>query len=161
MSRHLTEDEITAAAAGLATGAEVDEHLAVCVTCNRAVEEFRHLVAERRASLEAEMPDWGAQRRRILVQLSEPGAEVVPLHRGHWRRTLLAVAAVVLAAVGVWLQFGRQAPAPAKPAVPVEKILAEVDATLADDQVPGFEALSSMVPTADEMASMMTSNGAS
>jgi anti-sigma factor RsiW len=160
MRRHLTEDEITTAAAGLASQAEVDEHLAACMTCSRSVDEFRRLVSKRRASLEAEMPDWGAQRRRILVQLGEPWAEVVPLHRGRWRRTLLAVAAVVLAAVGVWLQFGRQAP-PARPGVPIEQILAEVDATLSDDQVPGFEALSSMVPTADDMQSMMTNNGAS
>lgn len=161
MNTHLSEDEITAAVAGLATDAEVSEHLAACVTCNRTVEEFRQLVAERRAALEAEMPDWSAQRRRILVQLSEPEAEVVPLHRGHWRRTLLAVAAVVLAAVGIGLYSARQSPPQVTPAVPVEQILAEVDATLSDDQVPGFEALSSMVPTADDMQSMMTNNGAS
>jgi hypothetical protein len=61
--------------------------------------------------------------------------------RRAWSRPLLAVAAVILAAVGLRALW---APAPAldpsiSAEIPVEQILAEVDALLADETIPGFE----------------------
>ena len=60
-----------------------------------------------------------------------------------WTRPLLAVAAVLVAAIGLRALW---APAPVvDPGVvselPVEQILAEVDAMLADDSIPGLELL--------------------
>jgi hypothetical protein len=54
---------------------------------------------------------------------------------------LLAVAAVVIAAIGLralWLPTSSVEPV-IDSELPVEQILAEVDAMLADDAIPGFE----------------------
>jgi len=141
MKSHLEEHEITAAVAGLELEAAVEEHLGSCVSCRRQVSAMREVIDARLEDLEAEAPDWERQRQEIMLQL--PPTPMARPRRRLWARPLLAVAAVLVAAIGLRALW---APAPVvDPGVvselPVEQILAEVDAMLADDSIPGFELL--------------------
>ena len=141
MKSHLEEHEITAAVAGLELEAGVEEHLGSCVSCRRQVSAMREVIDARLEDLEAEAPDWERQRQEIMLQL--PATPMARPKRRLWTRPLLAVAAVLVAAIGLRALW---APAPVvDPGVvselPVEQILAEVDAMLADDSIPGFELL--------------------
>ena len=142
MKTHLEEHEIIAAVAGLGLDATAEEHLGSCVSCRQQVSAMRDLTDARREILEAGAPDWERQRQEIMLQL--PAAPAVrPIRRRLWTRPLLAVAALLVAAIGLRALW---APAPvADPGivseVPVEQILAEVDAMLADDSIPGFEVI--------------------
>ncbi len=156
MNRHLSDEEITAVVAGLELGPERARHLGDCVACRRQAEELLELIGARREALEAEAPDWERQRRRILDQVAAPAAPVVTLHRRHIWRPVLAAAAALVAAVGIWYQTVHHRPAVSARALPVEQILSDVDATLADESVPGFESLDSLVPGPDEMALMVS-----
>ena len=140
MKTHLEENEFTAVVAGLELEAAAEEHLGSCVSCRRQVSAMRDVIDARRGDLEAEAPDWVRQRREIMSQLP-PAPAVRPMRRSPWTRPLLAIAAVLVAAVGLRALW---TPAPtADPGViselPVEQILAEVDAMLVDDSIPGFE----------------------
>ena len=140
MKSHLEEHEITAAVAGLELEAVAAVHLSSCLSCRQQVATFREVIDARRQDLEAETPDWERQRREIMAQLP-PVPTVRPMRRRTWTRPLLAIAAVLVAAIGLRALW---APAPAVDPgvdyeVPVEQILAEVDAMLADDSIPGFE----------------------
>jgi len=140
MKTHLEENELTAVVAGLELEAAAEEHLGSCVSCRRQVSAMRDVIDARRGDLEDEAPDWVRQRREIMSQLP-PAPAVRPMRRSPWTRPLLAIAAVLVAAVGLRALW---TPAPtADPGViselPVEQILAEVDAMLADDSIPGFE----------------------
>jgi anti-sigma factor RsiW len=139
MKSHLEEHEITAAVAGLEIEAMAEEHLGSCVSCRQQVSAMRSVIDARRRDLEAEAPDWERQRQEIMLRL--PGTPMARPRRRRWTRPLLAVAAVLVAAIGLRALW---APAPVvDPGVaselPVEQILAEVDAMLADDSIPGFE----------------------
>jgi len=140
MKTHLEENEFTAAVAGLELETATEEHLGSCVSCRRQVSAMRDVIDARRGDLETEAPDWEGQRQEIMLQLP-PAPTVRPMRRSPWTRPLLAIAAVLVAAVGLWALW---TPAPtADPGVvselAVEQILAEVDAMLADDSIPGFE----------------------
>jgi hypothetical protein len=140
MNNHLGEHEITAAVAGLELESAAAEHLGSCLSCRQRVSAMRELIDARRQDLEADAPDWDRQRHEVLERLPSAGMEQ-PTRRRVWTRPLLAVAALLVAAFGLralWM------PAPSVDAVsdselPVEQILAEVDAMLADDSIPGFE----------------------
>ena len=140
MKTHLEEHEITAAVAGLELEATAEEHLGSCVSCRQQVSAMRAVIDARRRDLEDEAPDWERQRQEIILRL--PLAPTTQLKRRRvWTRPLLAIAAVLVAAIGLKALW---APAPTvDPGVvselPVEQILAEVDAMLADDSIPGFE----------------------
>ena len=141
MKSHLEEHEITAAVAGLELEAAVEEHLGSCVSCRRQVSAMREVIDARLEDLEAEAPDWERQRQEIMLQL--PATPMARPRRRLWTRPLLAVAAVLVAAIGLRALW---APTPVvDPGVvsefPVEQILAEVDAMLADDSIPGLEPL--------------------
>ena len=141
MKSHLEEHEITAAVAGLELEAAVEEHLGSCVSCRRQVSAMREVIDARLEDLEAEAPDWERQRQEIMLQL--PATPMARPRRRLWTRPLLAVAAVLVAAIGLRALW---APAPVvDPGVvselPVEQILAEGDAMLADDSIPGLEPL--------------------
>jgi len=155
MNRHLSDEEIAGILANERLAPDREQHLERCVPCRREVEELLELIATRRDALEAGAPDWEIQHRRILDQITAPAAPVVALRRRHLWRPLLAAAAALVAAVGILLQTARHRPAVTAHAIPVEQILSEVDATLADESVPGFESLDSLIPAADEMASMV------
>jgi hypothetical protein len=117
---------------------------------------MRELVEARRSGLEAEAPDWERQRQKIMMRL--PSMPTARPRRGRlWARPLLAVAALLVVAIGLRALW---APAPvADPGVvselPVEQILAEVDAMLADDSIPGLELID------QEMDDAIFENGAS
>mgnify|MGYP001813987154 FL=1 len=140
MKNHLEEHEITAAVAGLELEDAAAGHLGACLSCRQRVSAMGELIDGRRQDLEAEAPDWDRQRQEILMRLpSVPAAQ--PARRRVWTRPLLAVAAVLVAVIGLRALW---APAPSvdpgnDSELPVEQILAEVDAMLADDSIPGFE----------------------
>ena len=140
MSTHLKEHEITSAVAGLELEPAAEEHFSGCLSCRKRVASMRELIGAHRQRIEAEAPDWERQRQEILLRL--PSALTAGTEqRRWWTRPLLAVAAVLVAAIGLkalWMP-----PPPSDPTagleLPVEQILAEVDAMLADDSIPGFE----------------------
>ena len=83
MNRHLTDDEISAAVAGLPLDETAGSHLGSCLSCRAAVRELRDVVQRRRDDMLAGCPDWDAQRRSILERL--PASSVpTPLHRRRW-----------------------------------------------------------------------------
>jgi anti-sigma factor RsiW len=149
MKTHLEEHELTAAVAGLELETAAGEHLSACLSCRQQVATMRDVMNARRENLEAEAPDWERQRQEIMLQL--PSTPTVrPIRRRSWTRPLLAIAAVLVAAIGLRALW---APAPvADPGVvselPVEQILAEVDAMLADDSIPGLEPIDQRIDDA-------------
>lgn len=152
--RHLTDEEIVQALAGLELDGEARRHLDTCLTCRRRIEALEAPVAARRDEMLQEAPDWEAQREQILSRLDQPAAPVVRLNRRHWVRTLLAAAAVLIAGIGLWLHTSRHSPAMPRTDAQVERVLDQVNATLADDRVPGFEALDQLVPSPGEIAGL-------
>jgi anti-sigma factor RsiW len=142
MRRHLDDQELAAVLAGSAgPAADASAHLESCARCREQVAALRELVAERRAALAREAPDWERQRREVLGRL--PAAGATPWRPLRRLRPLLAAAAAVLAAVALstlWTPGPATAPAD-RSEIGVEEILAEVDALLADDRLPGFEAI--------------------
>jgi hypothetical protein len=140
MNHHLEEHEITAAVAGLELEAAAAEHLGACLSCRQRVSAMRDLIDRRRQGFEAAAPDWERQRQEILLRLPAVPARQ-PARRRAWTRPLLAVAAILVAAIALRALWTPAPPADpgAGSELPVEQILAEVDAVLADDSIPGFE----------------------
>jgi hypothetical protein len=150
MNAHLDELELTAAVAGLDLEPAAAAHLAACAPCRRRVETTAALLEQSRLARTATEPDWDLQRRAILERLPRrTGLRLPPLLP--WWRPLLAVAAVLALAVTVTLvRPGSSVPA-ARADIPVEQILAEVDAALDGPAIPGFGPLDSLVPGVDGM----------
>ncbi len=149
MNRHLDEAEIAAAVAGLELAPAVRDHLEACLHCRRRVEGTLELIAGRREAMAAEAPDWETQREAILASLGAP-----PPRRGRWARPLVAAAAAAALAAGLAAVVPRPRP-PERASLPVERILAEVDRTLARDTVPGLEPIEDLVPAPDELAAVL------
>ena len=143
MKIHLEEHEFTAAVAGLELDATAKEHLGSCLSCRQQVSAMRDVIDARRADLAAGAPTWERQRHEIMMRLPLTTPTVRRL-RSVWTRPLLAVAAVLLVVVGLRALW-TPAPDVVDPGVvselPVEQILDEVDAMLADDSIPGFEVI--------------------
>lgn len=159
MKRHLEDHEMAAAVIGADLGAEARAHLADCMSCRRQVAAFGRLAAERRNALEKDAPDWQRQRRRILDRLP-PRPVVVAMPRRRWRRSLIAAAAAVVAAIGIGVLGTGVFKGNGQAEIPIEQILAEVDATLESDGLPGFEVLDEIVPSTDDLEEYFA-NGAS
>ena len=157
MNRHLDHDEITAAVAGLEPSARTEDHLASCLSCRQQVHDMRELIAARHDLLAEEAPDWERQRQEILLRLpSAAAARSRPYPR--WLRPMLAAAAVLLVVVGLRLmRLPAEGDGSATSELAVEQILAEVDAVLADQAIPGFESID---PGMDDLKKLF-SNGAS
>lgn len=137
MNTHLNDHEIAAAVAGLDLEPAAVAHLEACGSCRREVEAMQALLDRRRLELLGEAPDREAQRRQVVSRLAPP------LPKTNRLRPVLAAAAAVLVALALSLA---RAPGPptgteAVSRLDVEDILAEVDAVLADDSLPGFEAI--------------------
>ena len=157
MSRHLDEREISAAVVGGELDREAGQHLATCLDCRRKVGDMADLIGERRRRIAMDEPDWEAQRLAVLGRL-HPAAGVPPAHRNRWWRPVMVAAAAVMVAVVVGLVGPRGTEiAPNGGEIPVEEILAEVDALLKDDSIPGFEVID---PGLDELESYLA-NGVS
>lgn len=154
--KHLEDFEFAAILSGEPLEPDAGEHLASCLACRQQLTEVEALISERREEISAEDPDWERQRQEIMARLDDqPAAR--PTRR--WLRPLLAAAALVAMAIGV-----RELTVPTTPVVPrfdaeiqIEEILAEVDAVLSDDSLPGFESID---PGFDDPESMIE-NGAS
>ncbi|MEJ2582337.1 MAG: hypothetical protein P8127_12010 [Acidobacteriota bacterium] len=141
MKSHLEEHEITAAVAGLELEAVAAQHLGSCLSCRQRVSLMAEAIEQQRQHLEAEAPDWDRQREEIMAKL-----QVTPVVRTQrnrrWIRPILAAAAILVTAIALRVLWP---PAPvvvdngAATELAVEQILAEVDAVLADDSIPGFE----------------------
>jgi anti-sigma factor RsiW len=139
MNAHLTNEQFAAAVAGLETVLEAAEHLGCCVSCRHEVAVLQHSINDRREEMEAGFPNWAQQREQVLARLAAvPTGRRAPSRR--WVRPLLAAAAVLVAVVGVGLLMphGAVDPLPTQE-LAIEEILADVDAILADDSLPGFE----------------------
>jgi hypothetical protein len=158
MNRHLEDDQIAAAVAGLDLEPDAQSHLGSCLSCRQQVEEMKGLIDSRRQELLSGEPDWEQQREEILMRL--PGVtEAAPSKKWRWMRPLLAAAAVLLTVIGLrvlWVPGTSVEPQVADD-IDVENILAEVDAVLADDYLPGFESID---PGVNDPESMIE-NGAS
>ena len=158
MKTHLAERDITAAIAGLELEPGIQEHLAACLSCRQKVAAFDGLIDSRAREMADEAPNWDRQRAEILLQLPKtPVGRSLKTRR--WMRPLLAAAAAVIVAVGLEIMWS---PAPSGDPVveleiPIEQILAEVDAALSDDSLPGFESID---PGVDDPQSYFE-NGAS
>jgi anti-sigma factor RsiW len=140
--KHLDDHQISAALAGLDLDREVDEHLASCVECRGRVASMGELIADRRHRILAEEPDWIRQRAAVLDRL--PGASSVPASSAsrRWWRPALAAAAAVVVVAGLSLLGPRSVErTAANGEIPVAEILAEMDALLEDDSIPGFEVI--------------------
>ena len=158
MNTHLDERQLSAAVAGLELEPGSREHLATCLSCRQKVAAFKDLIDARSEQVAAEMPDWDRQRAEILLRLpTGPEGRMVKTRR--WTRPLLAAAAAVLVVVGlefIWSPTPTGDPV-VQSEIPVEQILADVDAVLSDDSLPGFESID---PGVDDLESIFE-NGAS
>ncbi len=157
MNTHLTDDDIAAVVAGLESSSRAAEHLSSCVSCRQEVAALQRLVADRRRGMEAEHPDWQRQRLEVMARIPDRPAPLAA-HARRWFRPLLAAAAVLVVAVGLGMLIPPVAEIPAPTDdLAIEQILAEVDAVLADDSLPGFEFID---PGVDDPASIFE-NGTS
>ncbi len=154
--RHLSDEELAEAVVGRLLDEDAHAHLAHCLSCRRRVEVWRSAVSIRRAGMLDMAPDWAVQRGQIMARLDAPEASVVPLYRRPLARALLAAAAVLIVAVGLWLHLARRSPAVPATDAQVEHVLDQVNATLADDGVPGFEPLDQLVPSPGELSKLRT-----
>jgi hypothetical protein len=137
LERHLDEDEFAAAVAGEETEDSVRQHLTECLVCHRQVAELRAAIEARRDELAGDSPDWEAQRTAVMERLGETAAR---LRRRRRLAPALAAAAAVLMAIGVSvIQFDRSPGAEVE--LGVEEILAEAEALLESDAIPGFEVI--------------------
>ena len=157
MNTHLSVDDFANAVADLEISPEATEHLASCVSCRQQVAVLQRSIADRRGRMEAESPDWQRQRQDVMARLADAPMAASPTAR-RWLRPVLAAAAVLIVAVGLRLSLSPAVVAPpVNSDLPIEQILAEVDAALADDSLPGFESID---PGVDDPASIFE-NGTS
>jgi anti-sigma factor RsiW len=157
MTQHLEDHEVDAAVAGLGLDKAARDHLDHCIECRRKVAAIEELIDARRGEMTGQEPDWEAQREAVLDRLPH-AAPSAPVPRRGWWRPALAVAAVTVMAVGVGLLSPRGVELPSDLSdAAVEEILAEVEAVLADDSIPGFELID---PGYDDLESYLT-NGTS
>jgi hypothetical protein len=138
MKSHLTSEEISAAVAGLEIDAPARDHLEGCVVCRAEGADLERRIAIRRRELRAEAPDWDVQTRQIMDRLPAAAGKDARRHR-RWLRPVLALAAVLVLAVGLGILRSGGSAGPPAPEPSVEDILAEMDELLSDDSIPGFE----------------------
>ncbi len=138
MTSHLTSEKISAAVAGLELEAGAREHLERCVVCRAEAAELEQLIDSRREDLLVDEPDWEVQAQQIMDRVPAAAAGE-GRQRLLWLRPVLALAAVLVMAVGLGI-LRSDGPVETPAAEPtVEEILAEMDELLSNDSIPGFE----------------------
>lgn len=137
MKNHLDDVEFTSALAGERLDDEVTGHLGACVSCRRQLAGMRAWIDEQRDRTVQDAPDWQDQLDRIAARLD---AVPTPRRRARWLRPAVAAAALVMVAVGIGVvTLPREDEV--REDLTVEEILAEAEALLADDSIPGFEVI--------------------
>lgn len=147
MSEHMNDEQIERVIAGLDLDDQATRHLQECVTCRRRVRELEDAIAVRRSGMTSEAPDWDLQWEQVMSSL--------PASEGRTRRLwrpLAAAAAAAVAAVALLVLSPHRAPQPQPRQIAVEKVLSDVDATLASDPLEGFAPLDQLVPDAQDLA---------
>jgi len=143
MTKHLDDRQLSAALASAALDHNARDHLGSCLACRRRLEIFRDTVAARRRGMMATAPDFEEQKQSILTRVALPAAAPAGL-RKRWVRSLLAAAATALLVAGAGLLYHHTSQTTLnlpRPDLPIEDILAETEALLADDSIPGFDIL--------------------
>lgn len=141
MNRHLNDSELAFAAAGFDLEPGPTAHLEACISCRRSVDLFLNRVDERRRAIEEEAPNWDEQLDQILGGLSIHSTKPAEKVR-RWLGPLLATAATVIIAIGTGLIVQERDPVPVptpRPDIKIEEILAQTDALLSEEGIPGFE----------------------
>jgi len=136
MTDHLDDVAFAEAVAGDELDGDVAEHLEGCIRCRRQLAAIRGWIAGQQDQMEQDAPDWAVQRQRVMARL---GGVDGARPRSRWLRPALAAAALVAVAVGIGV-LQQRADDPRRE-LPVEEILAETEALLADDSIPGFEVI--------------------
>jgi len=126
------------------------------VACRAEVAEFRDLIRLRREEMLTHVPDWDDQTKRVMDRLPVQ-AVAGRQRRSRWLRPVLAVAAVLVVAVGLGILRTDRPVEPVAGEPSVEEILAEMDELLSDDSIPGFEIID---PEMDDLETYFN-NGAS
>lgn len=156
MKRHLDSEEIAAVVAGLDLDRAARDHLESCVVCRAEAADLERLIGARRDQMRAGEPDWAISAARIMGRLpAEPGDD--RRLRSRWLRPVLALAAVLVLAVGLGILRPDGAVDSPAGEPSVEEILAEMDELLSDDSIPGFEIID---PEMDDLETYFR-NGAS
>ena len=140
MNTHLTTEELAAVIAGLEIDHDRRQHFDGCVVCRAEAAGMDELIEARRGEILADEPDWEDSAAIVMDRLAESGAPVAA-RRPRWLRPVLAMAAMLVLAVGVGVMLPGGAVDPVGDDLAVEEILAEMDALLADDSIPGFEVI--------------------
>lgn len=137
--KHLDDEQTATAVAGLELDRDGRDHLSSCVDCRRKVEAMRDLIEARRLLMEGDEPDWSAQRDAVLMRLRSEPTRSGARRRSWWRPAMAAAAALAVVAVVGLIGPRSTEIASNGQELPVAEILAEMDALLADDSIPGFE----------------------
>ncbi len=138
MTIHLKPEEIEAVIAGLEIEDEARKHFESCVLCRTEAAEFKELIEVRRAEMATREPDWTLQAEEIMGRIPVRAATVIRPRSG-WMRPILALAAVMVIAVGIGILRMDAPPETPVDDLAVEEILAEMDELLSNDSIPGFE----------------------
>lgn len=156
MNDHLTPEKIAEVVAGLEIDDRARTHLEGCVVCRAEAAGLTELIESRREEIRAEEPDWADSAAQVMARL--PVADTTgETRRPRWMRPVLALAAVLVMAIGIGVLRPDGTVAPLPDDLAVEEILAEMDELLSDDRIPGFEAID---PGVDDLEAYFD-NGAS
>ena len=142
MNTHLTDEDLAAAVAGHGVSSQAAKHLSSCMSCRQEVAELQQSIAERRQGMDGRGSGLAAAASGGHGASGGSNDGPSRLAARRWLRPFLAAAAVLVVAVGVGLLMPHGAATPsATDDLAIEQILAEVDAVLADDSLPGFESI--------------------
>jgi hypothetical protein len=147
MTHHLDDSELSAILASAISDRKINDHLGSCVVCRRRLETFRNTVGEHRRALMEKAPDWEGQKQAILARLDTAAPAIAERRQRRWLRPVLAAAATVICVLGAGLLQQRTDStllATPRPDLPIEEILAQTEALLADDTIPGLDMFDSV-----------------
>lgn len=153
--KHLDDRQMAAVLAGETPEAAALEHLAACVACRAEADRLRRLIAARRDQLTVSQPDWDGLAAAVESRLGSAGP--AERRRRPTVRVALAAAAMVVLGLAATLIERPHSVVPGRGELAVEEVLAEAEALLASDSIPGFEVIDPAAGGLDELIA----NGAS